>query len=804
MKERSKYKKIIILVQIFSIILIFFLSTIAYSAISSTMNVRGLAHARVEADVRITNFSVYDANNAISLYEEFSKNTISTSIDFSNSTFIIYRVEVTNYGSQNVAISNITGLPSDLSYELINYNFNEKICDEFDKCNNFAKKQIYLKISGTDKHALDLTFEFTPVWDITYKNLTGSYQQSIIDNGSITVNLSSESPKNIVIEEANISSYKYKNNTLSINNIKNNIEVVALNDLTYDFNYTGNYETFEVPHTGIYKIELWGASGNDDYDTTTKAGKGGYTSGNIKLTKGTKLYVYVGQKGQPINDGITFNNGRPNANGWNGGGSTDIRLVSGSWDNSESINSRIMVAAAGGTGFRDAVYIGDAGGLVGYNGTKSTGGTQISPGTRELDNYTESYFGIANGGCTSGNGYYPGGAAACASGSSGGSSYISGHNGCIAITSESSTTPVSNCTSGTKNISCSYHYSGYKFLNTKMIDGKGYEWTTTKNTTSTGMPTFDGTGTMLGNESDGHAKITYVSEIPSSAYTINFVDLTGNYPNIIYSDETLNITLPSSVTRVEVLDENNQSVNYTYQNNVLTLSNINKNIIIKTDNTIGKDLSSSGYNLNVVGATYTDKGLYFDGVNDYAYLDLLDFKSSTAFTLDFKAQLLESTSPYIIFETSVDSNKNYGAFYLDSNEFGTKDLHLAMKYTKTGQNIYDTINHKMADNIIITDSVEHYTISSDSTKTYNNFIEMYKNNENLNPQPYLTYTFDYSNEALGSYPLYIGCRAGISHYTPMYLEELRIYTKALTTEEIKQNSQGNIVTDNLIAYFKFK
>ena len=276
MKERSKHKKIMILVQIFSIILIFFLSTIAYSAISSTMNVRGLAHARVEADVRITNFSVYDANNAISLYEEFSKNTISTSIDFSNSTYIIYRVEVTNYGSQNVAISNITGLPSDLSYELINYNFNEKICDEFDKCNSFAKKQIYLKISGTDKHALDLTFEFTPVWDITYKNLTGSYQQSIIDNGSITVNLSSESPKNIVIEEANISSYKYKNNTLSINNIKNNIEVVALNDLTYEFNYTGNYETFEVPHTGIYKIELWGASGNDDYDTTTKAGNGGY------------------------------------------------------------------------------------------------------------------------------------------------------------------------------------------------------------------------------------------------------------------------------------------------------------------------------------------------------------------------------------------------------------------------------------------------------------------------------------------------------------------------------------------------
>ena len=149
-----------------------------------------------------------------------------------------------------------------------------------------------------------------------------------------------------------------------------------------------------------------------------------------------------------------------------------------------------------------------------------------------------------------------------------------------------------------------------------MIDGKGYEWTTTKITQLKGMPTFDGTGSMLGNESHGFAKISYVSATPTNSHTINFVDLPGNYPNIIYSDEILNIAIPSSVTRVEVIDENNQIVNHSFQNNVLVLSNINKNIIIKTDNTIGKDLSSSNYNLNIVGATYTDKGLYFDGTND--------------------------------------------------------------------------------------------------------------------------------------------------------------------------------------------
>lgn len=127
-----------------------------------------------------------------------------------------------------------------------------------------------------------------------------------------------------------------------------------------------------------------------------------------------------------------------------------------------------------------------------------------------------------------------------------------------------------------------------------------------------------------------------------------------------------------------------------------------------------------------------------------------------------------------------------------------------MKFTNPGEGIYKTINHKMANNIISVDSIEHYTISSDATKTYNDFIEMYKNNENLNPQPYLSYTYDYSNIPLGNYPLYIGSRAGTGFYTPMYLEELRIYNKALTQEEINLNSQGNIVEDSLIAYFKFK
>ena len=77
-KKHNKKRTIIALIA--SIILITLFSTIAYSAIASTMTVDGSAYARIEADVRITDFKLYETSNSISSYEEFTKNTVSSSI----------------------------------------------------------------------------------------------------------------------------------------------------------------------------------------------------------------------------------------------------------------------------------------------------------------------------------------------------------------------------------------------------------------------------------------------------------------------------------------------------------------------------------------------------------------------------------------------------------------------------------------------------------------------------------------------------------------------------------------------------
>ena len=303
---------------------------------------------------------------------------------------------------------------------------------------------------------------------------------------------------------------------------------------TYD--YTGNEQIFTAPVNGTYKFELWGAQGGAYY----QAANGSYVSGELVIKKGEKFYVYVGRTGlDSSSTDYVFNYGYQNYIK-TGGGATDIRLVNGNWDSLSSLVSRIMVAGGGGSqgGLNPtdggSPYGGSAGGLVGYQGGScisgnvtehkgAKGATQTSGhafGSVPLLNTGGNYFFNNSGG----NGYWSGnfydwvgaGGHNAVSGAGGGSSFISGHTGCVAILSQNSTTPRSDskgatCKDGTTDITCSYHYSNIIFKNTIMIDGEGYSWTTVKGK-KTSMPSHDGLSTIVGNNSNGYAKITLISQ----------------------------------------------------------------------------------------------------------------------------------------------------------------------------------------------------------------------------------------------------------------------------------------------------
>ena len=290
----------------------------------------------------------------------------------------------------------------------------------------------------------------------------------------------------------------------------------------FDYDYIASTQTFAVPIDGTYKVELWGAVGAS-YDDRYHGGNGGYTSGLIKLNKGTNLYVYVGgtnicKEGTAGWTFIGYNGGGaaggenwPNRNFCGGGGATDIRIENANWDNFDSLKSRIMVAAGGGganwyTEYYSAIG-GAAGGLVSYigktNANDPTTGS-VAPTIYPSSQTSGPYFGKGVNEVTAGGGggYY-GGNSASWTGGAGGSSFISGHNGCDAIKEESTENNIIHTGQ-------SIHYSNLYFTNTLMIDGEGYKWTDKKEE-QIGMPSHLDNSVIMGNSGNGYARITLVS-----------------------------------------------------------------------------------------------------------------------------------------------------------------------------------------------------------------------------------------------------------------------------------------------------
>ena len=290
------------------------------------------------------------------------------------------------------------------------------------------------------------------------------------------------------------------------------------------YQLTGTYQTFTAPYTGKYKFELWGASGGD-YSTTYIGGNGAYTSGEMNVNKGQTLYIYVGGQGGATKTPGWNGGAIGNGNSTSGGGATDVRISSTSsneiWNEIESLKTRIMVAGAGSgaaqhSGSAWASKGGAAGGLESYAGetgsssaayaasvaTQTTGGKSINSGA----SYPATPGGFGYGGASyqsydnpgGGSGWYGGAGGAYAGGqASGGSSYISGHDGCVAVNYDLS------------QRSDSISYTGYKFTNTKMVDGTGYKWTTSKGTYIGVNHPLYGTE-QAGNDGNGYAKITYI------------------------------------------------------------------------------------------------------------------------------------------------------------------------------------------------------------------------------------------------------------------------------------------------------
>lgn len=273
-----------------------------------------------------------------------------------------------------------------------------------------------------------------------------------------------------------------------------------------DFEYTGTVQSLTFP-AGTYKLEVWGAQGGTQ--SSTSGGRGGYSAGNITLTKPTKLYIYVGGQGAGANSATALTGGfNGGGNGYggasyyfgSGGGASDIRI------GQDSLYARVIVAGGGGgcgsqsTSSSRRYAGGYGGGTTGGTGSQrnssdsaGTGGSATAAGTSyngssaDPTNYNASLAGFGvGGGRTSGTnrtaggggGWYGGGFSA-SGGGGGGSGYV--------YTSSSASNYPSGC----------------------LLDSSYYleDWILWAGNRQIPLPN-NSSGTQTGNGGNGYARIT--------------------------------------------------------------------------------------------------------------------------------------------------------------------------------------------------------------------------------------------------------------------------------------------------------
>lgn len=217
------------------------------------------------------------------------------------------------------------------------------------------------------------------------------------------------------------------------------------------FAYSGSIQTYLVPEDGVYQLEVWGASGgrgcqNGQCNDAYKGGLGGYSRGDIRLTKGTTLYVVVGGQGADAtntscngaaggyngggNGGKDSNCDSPNIEpGAGGGGATHIAKVSGLLKDLSGTKNNILIVAGGGGG---GAYRGIGGSGGGTSGTPIQSTTDCgSKSATSESGHTVFGAGADGSDCTGGNsgsggGYFGGISGTCDCPGGGGSGYIYG------------------------------------------------------------------------------------------------------------------------------------------------------------------------------------------------------------------------------------------------------------------------------------------------------------------------------------------------------------------------------------------
>ena len=451
----------------------------------------------------------------------YSMWNISVSQDTNNTAYTeCFDLSITNKGN-NINLDNAYPISNDKGKSLTPYTFT--VTNTCDITTQYNINLEVLNNSTLSSKFIDVMFEgninLLSSYDSTDKVNTSSIESRKLTTGILKSGESKDYSLRLWID--------YNTTLEDLNNeiksFKSKIVVVGkpinyTDDTVFNFDYTGGEQTFVAPVSGTYRVELWGAQGgsyNDIY-----GGYGGYSVGNIILSKGSNVYINVGgttnsrhggyNGGGTGSDSIETNNNIEMVNKYlGGGGATHIASASGSLNSLEAeINNILIVSGAGGGGYYYGVrenfmvngghgggYIGNNGNVrvtIGYtpaNDIASTGGNQSNGGSgNNSNNYYSGKFGQGGNGSSQkgtggGSGFYGGGGTYNVGYSSesgaGGSGYIGNpllkdkvmycYN-CEESNEESTKTISTTCSEETPTSNCAKKGNGYARITLVSID----------------------------------------------------------------------------------------------------------------------------------------------------------------------------------------------------------------------------------------------------------------------------------------------------------------------------------------------
>ena len=247
---------------------------------------------------------------------------------------------------------------------------------------------------------------------------------------------------------------EYSDNQL-VSNLKLAGEVIDLYaswvNIVTDISYMNTVQSYILPVTGTYKLEVWGAQGGRILTSTRAVNYGGYAVAEYHGTANSTLYIATGGEGGAFTSGnaISYggyngggNGGHGSQGGAGGGGATHIATTNrGVLTNYNSYRGELLMVAGGGGGTDGSNYVerGAGGGYRGNNGGYtntytqyySIGATQSAAGHDNAENGGYGTFGKGGtyftqyGGHGGGGGYFGGGGSSRShSGGGGGSGFI--------------------------------------------------------------------------------------------------------------------------------------------------------------------------------------------------------------------------------------------------------------------------------------------------------------------------------------------------------------------------------------------